>query len=648
MAYAEIDVNESNVMKRVAVQSAWNEKPLLEMVPGAHWDDKSRVWRAPLTWAAAVTLRGVFGPAFTYGPLLTQWLIDEKTRRIDPVMFIRDRVDWPTEWPTPRPGTFASADILPFQAVGAMFMIAAESGVLGDDMGTGKTVQSLSMLYALREQGLPALVVCPNGVKRHWARLAEKWCPTATPYVVAGTAAQRNKLIAQAKLDPTALVIINIESARLFSRLAPYGSVRLARCTQCDKSHGDPTLSPSRCEVHPKALNNFGFKVGFVDEAHNLQNAQAKQTRAIWSIMHDPSLLYCWGLSGTIIGNHIGDLWSVMHAVAPREYPVKGKWVDRYALMSWTSGGGTEVVGLRPDTRVELFKFFDPRFRRMSQAQVLPQLPPKERFPRYVELPASHRKMYDDIDKRLFTRTPSGELLITPDNLVAQTRLLQLASAPVDVEKPDVDDVSTWKVKLKENSPKLDEMMKILDELGDRPVAIAAEHRQLIDLASARLVKAGIKHGFLTGGQSEFERDQQLQLFRSGHIRVLLFTIKAGSEGHDMSIAGTLIVLQRSWRMINDLQMERRVYRFDSTRHARVQIIDIVAEGTVEERQLVRLYERYERLEEINRDRQQLIAAGQDTTALDREANAIVNSWLGNDVIADGEYVTTPSTDHED
>ena len=50
------------------------------------------------------------------------------------------------------------------------------SGALCDDMGLGKTIQSLIivLIYAMKNKGSRSLIVCPNGLVRHWEIEAQK------------------------------------------------------------------------------------------------------------------------------------------------------------------------------------------------------------------------------------------------------------------------------------------------------------------------------------------------------------------------------------------------------------------------------------------------------------------------------------------
>lgn len=616
MAYA--DLGDTSIV----VTTGWHEKDVIKTVPGSRYDGQSKTWRLPLSWGSCVALRGVFRDSLQISESLQKWAWNVKQDRIEPAMNLRHQLDFPLSYHEPH--------LYPFQRAGVEFIAYAGDVLLGDEMGAGKTVQALSALAHRigAEQSLPALVICPNSVKEHWAENIRKFFPDATAYVVNGPANERRKIIESASGDQKAIVIINIEAARLFSRLAPYGSVRLKRCLECDK-YGDENLKKAQCEVHAKELNGFGFHTVILDEAHRIKEPKSKQTRACWALMHDPSVRRRWAMTGTPLASHPGDLWSIMHGVAPYDFPTKSKFVDRYCLSSWSAFGALEIVGIKPETRDEFFAFFDPHFRRMLKSIVLDQLPGKIRETRYVDLTPKQRKMYKEISTNLFTYTDDGQLLITPNNLAATTRLSQLAASSVDVQQPDPDDPTSWVVTLKNPSPKLDEFEEILEDIGDVPCVAAAEQKQLINLAAERLSKLNIPYALITGDISEFERQRALRLLSERKIKVLLFTVKAGGVGLDMTAADTIIFLQRPWSMIHNVQTEGRVHRIGSEQHNVIRVIDIISRDTVEEKQLERLDEKMARLEEITRDRAALAKANQDTSTLDRAEQEILASHLG-------------------
>lgn len=612
MAYADLDGDTGTII----VQTNYIEGALIKVIPGKGWDSTHKVWRLPLSWASCVSLRGVFGDSLTLGDQLVKWARTERQQRIDPALAVRTATTWPADG--------YDSQLYEFQRAGVEFMHRAGNGLLGDDMGVGKSPQILSLLHNLHPHGLPALIICPNSVKRHWLNLASEWYPEAIPYVIEGTASARRKKLAAAAIHPTALVIINIEAVRLHSRLAPYGSVKLKRCRECDPKYGDEKLTSTRCEVHRKELNDFGFTTVIIDEAHRIKTPQSLQTRAIWAVAHDLSVVRRWALTGTPIANHPGDLWSVMHAVAPLDFPRRSTFMERFCLLVWNNFGGMDVVGIRLETRDELFKILDPRFRRMTKEMVLPQLPAKIREIRWVEMTPTQRRMYNEVSKHLTTRDDTGELYIAPTQLSSVVRLVQLAAASVGIEKIDPDDILSWRWFLRDPSPKIDELEFVLEELGEAPCVIAAEHRQLIDLASVRLTKLNVRHALITGAVSPHDRDRALDDLNAGRIRALLYTVKAGGVGLDMSAADTLINLQRPWSMVDAVQSENRIHRIGSERHESVRIIDVVTRDTIEEDQINRLQQKMARLEEITRDRQV-----RPSIDLDNEEAMLARSFLG-------------------
>lgn len=638
MAHAELD----RVAEVIRLQTAWNQKSLVKQIPGARWDAPSKQWTVPQSWASLCTLRGVFGQDLSVGSELTEWSWFYYRERIEPALKLRHALQ-PIEddspelkliksWQTP-----GGPNLYNFQQAGVQFMLRAGSGLLGDEMGSGKTPQTLSLIRAhdeLSGGGLPALVICPNSVKHHWGNRAAIWLPQATPYVIDGSAAVRRKLLKEALADPLALVIMNIESVRLFTRLAPYGSIRLTRCRECDPQHGDENVKASRCEVHQKELNRFEFQSVILDEAHRVKDPKAKQTRAIWYVGHQPSVRWRWALTGTPIASHPGDLWSIMHFVDPIQYPTQSSYRDRFCLMSWNAFGGMDIVGIRPDTRDEFFKILDPQFRRMLKAIVLPELPPKVREVRYAEMSSAQAKAYAELATGMKTRLADGQLLIASNHLVAKTRLMQFAAASVTVDKVDPDDVSSWRVTLRDPSPKLDVLEEVLDEHGvtspsydGAPVLIAAEHLDLVNLISQRLTKLGVRHALITGDVAPIDRERALDDLNARRVRALVFTGKAGGVGLDMSAADTLINVQRSWSLIDERQKEDRPHRVGAEVHDSIRIIDIITKDTVEEDQVTRLHEKLQRLEEITRDRAALLHLdpNADTSTYDLEETALLS-----------------------
>lgn len=568
---------------RFDVVCEWSERELIKTVPGAKWDAERKVWHVAQTWPACLQLRGTFGLRLTISAEVSEWATARKAQ-VTQAMAWREIIDSGIEVP----------GLFPWQVSDYYWASVAGSGMLlGNDQGTGKTISAQIVLRNL-EGALPALIICPNSVKRVWESEAIKWMPDSTTYVVQGGAGQRRKMIATALEDPTALIIINYEGLKTHSRLAPYGSIRLKRCTDCGGD--DPKVKSAQCHVHKKELNGTGvIRSIVIDEAHRLKDPKSQQTRTVWAVCHDPSVTRRIAMTGTPIANHIGDLWAIMHAVAPEEYPVRSSFLDRYAQLSWNSFGGLDIVGLRQDNAAEFFSFFDPRYRRITKAAAAPWLPAKYRSVRYGDMSTKMRKAYKELDKQLITRFDDGTIAFATNSLSETTRLLQLSSAYGTVE-PD----GTYR--MTEPSPKLDVLDEILAETGDKPICVCALSKQLINLAAARLEKRGVSFGLITGDINEMDRRRTLDAFQAGKLKALMFTLGAGGEGLTMTAADTIVFLQRSWSVIQNLQAEDRVHRIGSEIHEAIHIIDVVVEDTIEEDQIIRVHEKLVRLEEVRRD----------------------------------------------
>lgn len=594
----------------IVIRAPWMQADNCRALGGARWHSQDKVWTVPLTWASCVRLRGVFGSDLTIGPELATWARQHKTEIILPATALRTQLDVET-W---------SGDdrLYSYQRAGVAFLRTARCAILGDEMGTGKTIQTLETLRQEGENAFPALVICPKSMQGTWAREAAIWAPNASVYIVTGTPTKRRQILEAARFDPMALVIIGFETLRLHSRTAGFGSIALKRCSWCDKFGTDSIKS---CEVHPRELNVIPFRAVVADEAHRLKDPNAKQTRTAWALAHQKTVQFRFALSGTVQANNAGDLWSVAHFVAPESFPAKSRFVDRYCESSFNSFGGLEIGGIRADMRGEFDQFFNPLYRRTPKALVLSQLPPKVRQYRYVQMTPAQAKNYREMESKMITRLPDGTLMVAKANIAGQGRILQFSSATMESD-------GNGGFTMCDPSSKIDAMMEILEDTPGS-IVFCAHHAQLIELAAARLRKEGIAFGKITGSVAQWERELDLKRFQDGELRVMLFTIDAGGVGLTMTAADTIVFLQRSWSMLKNLQAEDRVHRIGSERHRVINIIDVVTQDTIEEDQIERLREKFALMEDLNRDRDRLLEAGADTSYIDHMLNDLTASYLG-------------------
>jgi SNF2 family DNA or RNA helicase len=206
------------------------------------------------------------------------------------------------------------------------------------------------------------------------------------------------------------------------------------------------------------------------------------------------------------------------------------------------------------------------------------------------------------MEAQMATRLDDGTVLVSSNNLTLNTRLLQFASSYARLNE-------AGDVLLHEPSPKIDALMEIVDELGSKPVVVAAQSRQLIELAAARFDKQNAKKGerhveyrLVTGTVTGADRQRSIDDFQAGRAQVMLLTVAAGGVGLTLTAADTIVFLQRSWRMIDNRQAEDRIHRIGAEKHESITVIDFITKDTVEEDQIPKLHEKLRRLQELQRD----------------------------------------------
>ena len=594
--YAEIDPNG----KHVVLTADWRFKELCKSVPGASYNGKEQVWRVPVSWGTCLALRSTFRDELIIGENLSTWANNELATRINPANELRDLEVLPEGE--------GDQDLFPHQRAGVKFLATARRALLADEPGLGKTAQAIRAIKELQDRGeqvFPALVVCPNTLKKNWKREFERWWPGVNVEVIKGSATQRRNQFEAENVD---VYVINWESLRTHSRLSGYGSIALARCIECG-GH-DEKVTANRCEVHLRELNKIDFKAVVADEIHRSKEPKSKQTRALWAATGDADIRFA--LTGTPIANNVLDLWAILHWIAPEEWPSKSRWIDRMIDIMLNAFGGMMVLGVKPLMEPEFHASINPRMRRMLKARVLPWLPEMMFERRDVEMSTKQKKAYEQMRDNMIAELENGEAITAPSALTQTTRLFQFASSYAE---NTFDEVSgETRTVLTAPSAKVDALMEDISngDFGDDSVAVCAVSRQLIEILSAELTSAGIAHGLITGAQNEDERQKSIDDFQSGKTKWILFTAQAGGVGVTLTAARRLVMLQRPWSLVDHKQALDRIHRIGSEIHDSVVIMDYITENTIEERVLQVLETKADNFEQIVKDKDKLLAMLKD------------------------------------
>ncbi len=463
-----------------------------------------------------------------------------------------------------------------FQQTDVGFVGNAGSALLGSQMGCGKSLVGAQFVW---HHGGPGLIVCPTSMKYKWAAELEAWAPGMDVVVIDGSAAKRRKQIAEAP-DNT-VFIVNFESLRTHTRLAPWGGKALS---EKQKEH--------------KELNDWTWSAVVVDEAHKIKDPKSQQSMAVKQMGLQSQ--HRLAMTGTPLINDPDDLWSIMNFVAPDEYGSRNQFRSRYCIMQSAWHGGFQNTGLKQETREEFDRFFMPRFLRRTKEEVLPDLPEKFEIDyRVLPMGTQQAKVYNALAKDMMALT-EDELLIAENPLSLTIRLRQAASGVPIVEDGEV-------VALGTPSNKLDAIEDILAEAPGDPLVVYAESRKFIEMLHGALTFKGYSCELVTGKQGAAMRERAVERFQKGHADILLGTLGAGAEGLTLTRANRIILAQQSWSHAVNAQAIDRVHRIGQTRG--VQPIVLVSKDTIDEATAVVDRTKEGRLQQLVRDPKWLAAA---------------------------------------
>lgn len=556
---------------RIVVESPYRCRELIRELPGARWNTKDKVWTIAKSWPACLALRADFGDGLTVGPRLVEWAKGAGSLK-KKLAGLYGTVQAPEiELPN-----LTSFDILfPHQRVDAWVIANAKRYLLMNGVGTGKTLSSLAGLSLADSMGsdvFPLLVVAPKSMLPAWARdEIPRVFPNHTVRVVDGTPAK-----VRDALEPGADVyVIGWSLLAKYSRLASYGSMAL---TDEQKT--------------PKQLNTLGFKSIIADECHRAKNAQSQQTRALWYIAE--SCDFRVGLTGTPIQESAEDLYPVLHAMVPEDYPTKGAFT-RFVNIEWDDYGNKVCNGVKEERRGEWESNFHAVSRRMTTEMVLDFLPPVIEETRWVTLPPKLRKEYESMKKKMVADIEGGTL--SADNpMVREGRLIQFANCGGEIN-------DEGQFRMVGPSPKVDAFITdyVDGDYAGEQIIVFSDSAQLAIILQDELTRKKISHVAITGAVTGDDRQDAIDKFQKGDAAVCVLT-RAGGEGVTLTAASTMVRLMRPWSYTVFQQVRARCLRIGSERHDSIRYVDYITDETVELGQLARLNSKEASAQEVLRD----------------------------------------------
>ncbi len=538
----------------VVLTNDWNKTPLARAVPGAYYDsDEHKAWVVDeFTHRSATVALRLFPSLAHEHPELAQ-LRDEGLVDIRPV-------DYATPWVSedsdkrrvaaPRVRAVLADmgwKLFDYQEIDLAYVAAIlgrhGGAYLGWERGLGKTLATCVLLDELDVSA--GLVVAPNTAKEPvWASELRRFCPWLKVLVMPNSKLKRERILEQAQ--------------RLFQESTPFVLV----------THYE-SLAVVAGKVNGK-IGDGWKKLGITwdlkvaDEGHRLANPKAQMTKAYKRVPRTMDLM----LSGTIIANHLEELFSPLQALFPNNYKSKWRdWNDRY-LEYVESGWGKVCIGVKPgkeeQIRQELGVFMV--YRRKEDEL---DLPDRTDATVLVDLTPKQRKAYDELVATCLTELDDGTRVKAQAGIAVMTKLRQVATG-LDLLTEEVAD-----------STKLDVAVEMIVDGEDDDWVVFSWYKSAVHAMSQRLEAKGIESWVVTGDTPHEARAEYIARFQDGERRVFIGTLATLGESVNLQRANNAIFLDRSWNPGTNTQAADRIYRQGQTR--KTTITHLVARNTVDE-----------------------------------------------------------------
>ncbi|TVY08139.1 DEAD/DEAH box helicase [Paenibacillus cremeus] len=413
-------------------------------------------------------------------------------------------------------------------------------GILADDMGLGKTLQSIAFLVSvlpeIRESQQPALIVSPASLVYNWRNELAKFAPDVRAVIADGSREERSgKLKALNEAQPPDVIITSY-----------------------------PLL---RRDIDLYVESTFHTLI--LDEAQVFKNYTTQTAQAVKELQ----ARYRFALTGTPVENALEELWSIFDAVFPELFSGRKAFQEL--------------------SREAVAKRARPFLLRRVKSDVLKELPEKIETLQAAELLPEQKKLYVAYLAQLRQETlkhlnEEGLQKHRIKILAGLTRLRQLCCHP-----------ALFVEGYRGGSAKFEQLMDIVEECrsAGKRMLVFSQFTEMLGLIGRELGLRGVPHFYLDGQTPAAERVELCSRFNAGERDLFLISLKAGGTGLNLTGADTVLLYDLWWNPAVEQQAADRAHRIGQKNV--VQVIRLVAQGTVEEKMFALQQRKKNLIEEV-------------------------------------------------
>ena len=400
------------------------------------------------------------------------------------------------------------------QEEGIKFLLSRNGCILADDMGLGKSIQSI--VAALESGAKKILVVCPSSAKINWKREINTFCKDTA--IVEGK-----------KWEEAKFTIINFDILKNFHTLV----------------EGRRQLTEEEILALNRTLANANFDLAIIDEAHNLKNNDSIRGKIIAELSVKYKIPKVWLLTGTPVANRPMDYFNLLKII---KSPLTENWKHfavRYCAgkqffktlksgqkkQIWITDGASNLEELANKTKNIIL--------RRMKTDVM-DMPDKVITPMYYELDAKGRRQYEELweeylEKRLLEGKKNGNLQKDLVELVLLRQFIAAQAIPYTIE-----------------------MAESAIEMG-RKVIIFTNFNEEQEILARHFGKIAVRHN---GSMSTKAKQNSVDEFQNNpKIKVFIGNEKSAGVAITLTEATVVIFNSFDWVTGNNEQAEDRAYR---------------------------------------------------------------------------------------
>ncbi|MFN9885548.1 MAG: DEAD/DEAH box helicase [Pseudanabaena sp.] len=442
------------------------------------------------------------------------------------------------------------------------------NGCLADDMGLGKTVQIIARL--VNERAAVSEVTEPTKAK--------KSAKTAKSKKVLPAFASVNEIPPTLLIAPTSVVGNWQKEIEKFAphlrAIVHHGSDRLQDATafqEVYQTHDLIITSFTLIRKDEALFSSVNWHRIVIDEAQNIKNPKAAQTKAILKLESKHRL----ALTGTPVENRLLDLWSIFNFLNPNYLGKEAQFKKSFETPIQKNNDQVQANVLK--------KLVEPFIlRRVKTDQsIIKDLPDKIEQKLYTNLTKEQASLYEvvvrDVEKQL--NEVEG---IQRKGLILSTllKLKQICNHPRQFLQDGSDFTSERSHKLS----RLSEMMEEVISEGES-LLIFTQFTEIGD-ALEKYIRQKLHYNtyYIHGGTNRDKRERMITKFQDPDTEPSVFILspKAGGVGITLTKANHVFHFDRWWNPAVEDQATDRAFRIGQKNN--VFVHKFITIGSLEER----------------------------------------------------------------